>query len=98
MISSAKVETPHGVAYTRRLCNHFAHKIPAFAEGTHGTIEFPFGVCSIKCDQNYMHMNIVVVESKDIDKAERVVAEHLVRMANKDEPVVAWHREPNLSA
>ena len=95
MITNAKVATLHGVAYTRRLCNHFAHKIPASAEGKHGIIEFPFGVCSIDCDESYMHMKIVVTDSTDVDKAESVVGDHLVRMANKDEPVVIWHREPD---
>ncbi len=93
MITSAKVATPHGIAYTRRLCNHFAHKIPASADDTHGVIEFPFGVCSIDCDQSYMHMKIVLTDSSAVDKAEQVVGDHLVRMANKDEPVVNWHRE-----
>ena len=95
MIIKAKVQTIYGAAYTRRLCKHFAHKIPAVADGNRGTIEFPFGACSIDCDKNYMKISVVLNDPGEADRAEKVVGDHLLRMANKDEPVVSWRREPN---
>lgn len=95
MITAAKVATPHGVAYTSRLCKHFAHKIQAVADGNHGRIEFPFGPCTIRSDDEFMHISVELTNAGEADRAERVIADHLVRMANKDEPVVTWQREPD---
>ena len=93
MLTKANVKTAHGAAYTRRLCKHFSHRIPANADGDRGRIEFPFGVCTIRCDDEAMHIRIEVADAGDLDRAEGVVGDHLIRMANKDEPVVAWQRE-----
>ena len=93
MITEAKVATPHGVAYTRRLCKHFAHKIPAVADGSHGRIEFPFGVCTIDCDDEFMNFRVELSDASEVERAERVVGDHLVRMANKDDPIVTWQRD-----
>ena len=92
MITEATVATPHGLAYTRRLCRHFAHKIPVAVEANHGRLEFQFGLCTIDNDDDYMHIRIEVPDAAELDRAERVVGEHLIRMANKDEPVVTWRR------
>ena len=92
MITEAKVRTPHGVAYTRRLCKHFAHRMPAAADGSNGRIEFQFGVCTISCDSEFMHIRVELEDQNQLDRAERVVGDHLIRMANKDEPVVEWVR------
>lgn len=88
----AKVETQHGAAYAKRLCRHFAHKIPATVEDRHALIEFPFGPCNIDVDDSHMHIVVELSDENMIDRAESVVADHLVRMANKDEPVVNWVR------
>jgi len=92
MITTSTVKTAFGESYMKRLCRHFAHKIPASIEGQQGTLEFPFGVCRIEVNDDSMHIRIDVDEAENIDKAEKVVADHLVRMANRDEPVVAWER------
>lgn len=92
MITEAIVATPHGLAYTRRLCRHFMHKIPATVEGNQGRIEFQFGLCTIDNDDAHMHIRIDVADADELDRAERVVGNHLIRMANKDQPVVTWQR------
>ncbi|NIO40703.1 MAG: DUF2218 domain-containing protein [Burkholderiales bacterium] len=86
------MKTLHGAAYLKRLCRHFAHKIPANIEGERGTLEFPFGICVIDVDDEAMHFRIRVDNSVELDRAENVVAGHLIRMANRDRPVVVWTR------
>lgn len=88
----ANVETKYGVAYAKRLCRHFSHKIPAIVEGQQARIEFPFGVCSIDIDDQSMHIAVELSDADQVDRAERVIADHLLRMANKDTPVVEWFR------
>jgi hypothetical protein len=92
MITEATVATPHGLAYTRRLCKHFAHKIPVTVEGNQGRLEFQFGLCTIENDDEFMRIVVDVPDAAELDRAEDVVARHLIRMANKDEPVVTWER------
>lgn len=88
----ANVETRHGASYAKRLCRHFAHKIPTTVDDRHARIEFPFGPCSIDVDDTHMHIVVELSDESLIERAESVVADHLVRMANKDEPVVNWVR------
>lgn len=92
MISSSTVTTDHGKAYLKRLCRHFAHKIPATIDGDRGTLEFPFGVCLIDLKDRQMIIQIDVIDPDNADRAERVVADHLIRMANRDKPTVEWQR------
>lgn len=92
MVSTARVATPYGAAYTRRLCKHFAHKFSATFDEDRGRIEFPFGLCTIDVDSEYMVIRIDLNDSSAADRAESVVADHLVRMANKDKPIVEWNR------
>ena len=92
MITESIVKTPYGKSYMKRLCRHFAHKIPAATEGNQGTIEFPFGICHINVSDQEMRFRVEVSNPEDLDRAESVVGDHLVRMANRDEPVVVWER------
>lgn len=92
MKTTANVETKHGAAYAKRLCRHFAHKIPATVDGRHARIEFPFGTCEIDVDDERMHIVVDVLDAGQVERAESVVADHLIRMANKDEPAVEWVR------
>jgi len=98
MITQATVQTPYGEFYLTRLCRHFAHKVPATVVETQGLIEFPFGPCRIEVDTEQMHFSIKVHEDHEVVLAEKVVKEHLLRMANRDQPLVEWHRtpEPNI--
>lgn len=92
MITVSTVKTPYAEPYLKRLCRHFSHKIPASIDGRRGTLEFPFGVCHIKIDDEHMHIRIRVNDGGDLDRAEKVIEEHLIRIANRDEPVVKWER------
>ena len=93
MITHSTVKTAFANAYLKRLCRHFAHKIPASVDGDSGEIEFPFGLCKIETDENEMRIRIEVGDPKDLDRAEKVLADHLIRMANRDDPIVEWVRQ-----
>lgn len=92
MISTSVVSTPYGEPYLKRLCRHFAHKIPASFEGREGVIELPFASCEISVDDQAMSIRLEAGNQADIERAESVIADHLIRMANRDEPVVGWAR------
>lgn len=92
MNTQATVKTEFGELYLKKLCRHFAHRVPATIVENQGRIEFPFGPCRIDVDSKQMQISMDVNEEQLMEKAESVVGEHLLRMANKDEPVVEWNR------
>ena len=92
MISQATVETRYGASYLKRLCRHFAHKVPAVIDGAQGRIELPFAFCRIDTDDEYMRFHLDIDDVDKADLAEQVITDHLLRMANKDQPGVRWDR------
>jgi hypothetical protein len=92
MLTEARVTTEHGAAYVKKLCRHFAHKVPTQQADNKARIEFPFGHCRIETGDKHVHFSMVVDNPDAIDKAEQVVAEHFIRMANRDKPEVVWLR------
>ena len=90
--SRATVQTSFGAAYLKRLCRHFARKVPVTVTKSEGRIQFPFGACRIDTNDRFLFLRVEVDNSEDIDLAEKVVTEHLIRMANRDNPEVNWRR------
>lgn len=92
MQTQARVTTPHGDIYVKKLCRHFGHKVPVQIAATKARIDFPFGACQIAFDEKQVEFNMEVANTADLDKAEQVVTDHFLRMANKDNPEVRWNR------
>lgn len=76
----------------KRLCKHFSHKLEVEIGDSVSTIHFPFGECTITVSSTGMAFRVQVPDPAEFDRAERVVGDHLMRMANKDEPVLNWIR------
>lgn len=92
MKTEAIVKTELGALYLKKLCRHFARKVPATMTESQGRIEFPFGPNRINVDDKQMHLQIEVNDPAEIDRAEQVVTEHLIRMAHKENLSVQWVR------
>lgn len=93
MIIRATVDTSYGQEYLRKLCRHFAHKVPIILTKTQGRIEFPFGPCRIKVDARKMHLTIEINNDHQAEIAEKILEEHLLRMANLEQLEIKWHQE-----
>ena len=62
----------------RKLCRHFAHKVPVMLTETRGRSEFPFGPCRIEADPEQARFSIDVREDYEVVRAEvteRIAAE-----------------------
>lgn len=92
MLSEAKVATEYGALYVKKLCRHFGHKVPIQQDTNKARIDFPFGNCRIEIDEKQVYFSMDVANPDDIDKAEQVVADHFLRMANQDKPEIVWVR------
>lgn len=92
MLTEAQVATRSAAVYLKKLCRHFAHRVPATLTGDQGIIEFPFGRCRIDTSPQQIRFSIDVVEADELATAERVVTDHLLRLARDDDLVVHWTR------
>ena len=92
MQTEALVNTQSAELYLKKLCRHFAHKVPATIAGQSGIIDFPFGRCRLDVKPGSLVMCIELENADDVDKAEKVVSEHLVRMAPKETLTIEWGR------
>jgi len=87
------VETSCGQEYLKKLCRHFAHKVPVILTKTQGRIELPFGPCRIKVDARKMHLSIEINDNHQAEEAEKTLEKHLLRIANLKQLEIKWHRE-----
>ncbi|WP_317932971.1 DUF2218 domain-containing protein [Halioxenophilus sp. WMMB6] len=92
MQTQANVKTASGELYMKKLCRHFAHKVPATVNGAQGLIEFPFGRCRLDATGEQLHLAIDLTDSELVERAEQVVGSHLLRMAPKEALEVNWQR------
>lgn len=92
MITMAIVETPHGGAYLEKLCRHFARQVPVTLTRTQGRIEFTYGPCRIDVGDKQMQISIEVNDDHQVSTAEKILEEHLLRIASRDQPSIEWHR------
>lgn len=92
MQTETRVTTTSGEVYLKKLCRHFAHKVPATLIGDQGIIDFPFGRCRMLATSDHMRLSIEVTNAQEVASAERVVTDHLVRMARGSNLDVQWVR------
>lgn len=86
--STANIETPQAERLIIQLCKHWGHKFPVRQGERWGEIDLPLGVCRMRADA------VLAVElegeADQMPKLQEVVAEHLQRMARKEELVIRW--------
>lgn len=92
MQTKAKVTTTSGQAYLRKLCRHFARRVPATLTGDQGIVDFPFGRCRIDATPGHLQVVIDIDDGKEVASAEPVVTDHLLRMARGEDLLVQWQR------
>ncbi|MDF3933086.1 DUF2218 domain-containing protein [Pseudomonas citronellolis] len=89
--SRAEVATPDGARYLKRLCNHFAHKLPVELTEDSGVLRFDFGTCRLRADASALHMQAEAEDAESLARLQQVVVSHLDRFAWKEGQLpVAW--------
>ncbi len=92
MQTRASVMTGNGVILLRKLCRHFAHKVPTTIADTQGIIDFPFGRCLLAANEGRLDLSISLGAALDAEKAEQVVGDHLQRMSRDEDLAIQWVR------
>ena len=90
MITTARVETATPARFMGQLCKHFAHRIPAKHDETHGRIEFADALCELEAQEGVLVMRLTAADEAATARMQRVVADHLLRFAFREPPQVVW--------
>lgn len=94
MLLESIVPTSSAALYTKKLCRHFAHKVPASLNAEGGIIVFPFGRCLLHAGPEQLKLTVELADPDSAETAEKVVGDHLRRMASKEELTIEWVRHP----
>lgn len=92
MLLESIVSTQSAVLYTKKLCRHFAHKVPATLNTEGGIIVFPFGRCLLHARPDHLKLTIELSDPDGAEHAEKVLGDHLQRMASREELNIQWQR------
>jgi hypothetical protein len=90
--SVAVVNTDKASIYLKKFCRHFAHKLTVEFDDHNGSVEFPFGDCTVVAQGEELTLSLSANSVENIDRAEQVAGSHMERFAAKDELKVVWQR------
>lgn len=92
--SSTSVRTQNGGRYLKRLCKHWSHKFDVSYTDEEGRVPFGDGrLCVLKASAGSLDIEVEAPDSEAIPRLEQVVADHLVRMADRDQlSELSWSR------
>lgn len=83
-LSRATVPTPDAARYLKRLCNHFAHKLPVELTEDRGVLSFDFGTCRLQATPEALLMEAESADAQGLERLQNVVVSHLDRFAWKE--------------
>ena len=89
-VATARVETPRASRYLRALCNHFDRKVQAEYDDNEGHIHFPFGECELRAEADALLITVSADSEVRMARTRHVVADHLLRFAQKETLQVDW--------
>jgi len=83
-LSQATVATLDAGRYLKRLCNHFAHKLPVELTEDRGVLRFEFGTCRLHATPEALLMEAEAADAEALERLQSVVVSHLDRFAWKE--------------
>ncbi len=89
-ISESHVKTATPSRYIKRLCKHFAHKVPATYTDDYGRADFPFGVCMMRASDGLLVLHGEADTRAALDRLEWVVTTHLEGFARHESLDIQW--------
>ena len=90
--SFAKIITKEGSVYIRKLCRHFAHKVPVSCTESDGKAELPGCICLMHAGNDALTFTITGESSAVVEKGEDIVARHLLTFAFREQLEISWNR------
>ncbi len=91
--SSASVQTAKASTNLKKLCRHFAHKVEVDFDDARGVIRFPFGgEAELLAADDTLRLEARAEEEEALARVEKILTDHLLRFAHREELAVSWHR------
>ncbi|MCQ4303487.1 DUF2218 domain-containing protein [Stutzerimonas frequens] len=91
--SQSRITASNPSRLIKRLCNHWRHKFPVQLNEQGGDIGLPLGRCSLRANEGVLDARLESTDRAQLQQLQKVVADHLARMAG-DEPLnIAWQTE-----
>ncbi|PKL98672.1 MAG: DUF2218 domain-containing protein [Gammaproteobacteria bacterium HGW-Gammaproteobacteria-9] len=91
--SHSRVTASNPSRLIKRLCNHWRHKFAVQLVEQGGVIELPLGRCSLRASEGCLHAQLESADQAKLPQFQKVVAEHLERMAGDESLVIRWQSE-----
>lgn len=88
--AQANIATENPQRIMNRLSKHWAHKLEVKLEESNSLIKLPMGGCELICAEQSLLVELNANTSEDLATMQKVVADHLVRMASPEELAVNW--------
>ena len=90
--SSARIATRHGSRYLTRLCKHWSHKLEIDYSAEQARIPFAADrVCVMQAGPDQLRLEIEAPDGEALEFVQKVVTDHLLRMADRDSlPPIDW--------
>lgn len=89
----ARIAAQNPERLIKRLCNHWRHKFSVQLDEQGGVIELPLGRCSLHASEGYLDAQLETADQAKLQQLQKVVADHLERMAGDESLVIAWKAE-----
>jgi hypothetical protein len=86
-ISTASVPTASASRYLQQLCKHWSHKFAVTYDAHQGTIPLPMGTATLTAHESTLEVQVDVADSANLERMQKVVAEHLDRFAFREAPL-----------
>ena len=93
MVANANFQTDKAARYMKALCNHFGRKIEAKYEDNEGWIDFPFGRCDLRADNDGLSIRVEGHDTPTLLQLKRVVGSHLERFTQNELVSLDWMDE-----
>lgn len=84
------LNTESASKYLQQLCKHFSHKLKVSFTPAEGHIEFPFGQCELKAQDNRLTLKAISPDQENLTKLKPVIESHLKRFAFREEEELKW--------
>jgi len=85
----AHIQTEQPERLVTRLSRHWGHRFPVSREEHHSDIELPLGRCRLLSSSEGLTVELQG-RAEDMATLQQVVADHLQRMAGREELVIRW--------
>jgi len=90
IIVTSTAQTASASKYLQQLCKHFAHKVPAKWDTSHGEVWFPYGYCRMDASDTGLSIHCETDEEDKLGLLRHVIDDHLERFAWREKLKLEW--------